>query len=64
MFFFLLDSGGDAEMPDARGRELPRVQVGDVLHDFVEGINVVALHGQSGLVRVEVHLKGNQTMKL
>lgn len=44
-------------MPDARGRELARVQVGDVLHDLVEGINVVALHGQRGLVRVELHLR-------
>lgn len=44
-------------MPDARGRELAGVQVGDVLHDLVEGINVVALHGHRGLVGIELNLK-------
>lgn len=44
-------------MPDARGRELAGVQVGDVLHDLVKGINVVALHSQRGLVGVELHLR-------
>lgn len=43
-------------MPDARGRELAGVQVGDVLHDLVKGINVVALYSQRGLVGVELHL--------
>lgn len=52
----LLDGGGDAEVPDARGRELAGVQVGDVLHDLVKGINVVALYSQRGLVGVELHL--------
>lgn len=45
-------------MPDAGGRELAGVQVGDVLHDLVEGIDVVALHGQRGLVGVELNLRG------
>lgn len=44
-------------MPDARGGELAGVQVGDVLHDLVKGIDVVTLHGQRGLVGVELHLR-------
>lgn len=44
-------------MPDSWGWELARVQVGDVLHDLVKGINVIALHGQRGLVGVELHLR-------
>ncbi|TNN87668.1 hypothetical protein EYF80_002015 [Liparis tanakae] len=40
-------TSGDAEVPDARGRELAGVQVGDVLHDLVKGINVVALHAEA-----------------
>lgn len=49
-------------MPDARSRELAGVQVGDVLHHFVKGINVVALYGQRGLTGVELHLKGGGTV--
>lgn len=44
-------------MPDARGGELAGVQVGDVLHDLVKGINVVTLHSQRGLVGIELHLE-------
>lgn len=51
-------------MPDARSRELAGVQVGDVLHHFVKGINVVALYGQRGLAGVELHLKGDTMIKL
>lgn len=47
-------------MPDAGGRELAGVQVGDVLHDLVEGIDVIALHSQRGLVGVELHLRREQ----
>lgn len=54
----LLDSGGDAKVPDARGWELTGVQVRDMLHDLVEGINVVTLHSQRGLAGVELHLRG------
>ncbi len=57
-FCYLLDCGGDAKVPDARCRELARVQVRDVLHDLVKGINVVTLDGQRGLVGVELHLEG------
>lgn len=51
-------------MPDARSRELAGVQVGDVLHHFVKGINVVALYGQRGLAGVELHLKGGHHDKV
>lgn len=44
-------------MSDARGGELAGVQVGDVLHDLVKGIDVVALHSQGGLVGVKLHLR-------
>lgn len=44
-------------MPDARGGELAGVQVGDVLHDLIKGVNVVTLHSQRGLVGIELHLK-------
>lgn len=60
----LLDGGGDAKVPDARSRELARVQVRDVLHHFVKGINVVALYGQRGLAGVELHLKGGHHDKV
>lgn len=56
--YCLLDGGGDAKVPDARGRELAGVQVGDVLHHFVKGVDVVALDGQRGLAGVELHLNG------
>lgn len=45
-------------MPDARSWELAGVQVGDVLHHFVKGVDVVALNGQGGLAGVELHLRG------
>lgn len=45
-------------MPDARSWELAGVQVGDVLHHFVKGVEVVALDGQGGLAGVELHLRG------
>lgn len=54
----LLDGGGDAKVPDARSRELAGVQVGDVLHHFVKGVDVIALDGQGGLAGVELHLRG------
>lgn len=54
----LLDSGGNAKVPDARGWELTGVQVRDMLHDLVKGINVVTLHSQRGLAGVEFHLRG------
>lgn len=44
-------------MPDARGGELAGVQVGDVLHDLIKGVNIVTLHSQRGLVGIELHLK-------
>lgn len=44
-------------MPDAGCGELPGVQVGDVLHDLLEALNVITLQGQRGLVGVELHLK-------
>jgi len=44
-------------VPDARGGELAGVQVGDVLHDLVEGINVVTLNSQRGLVGVKLNLR-------
>lgn len=43
-------------MPDARSWELAGVQVGDVLHDLVKGINVIAFHSQRRLVGVELNL--------
>lgn len=58
----LLDSGGDAKVPDAGGRELAGVQVGDVLHDLVKGIDVVTLHSQGGLVGVKLHLSEENKM--
>lgn len=45
-------------MPDARSWELAGVQVGDVLHHFVKGIDVIPLYGQGGLAGVELHLRG------
>lgn len=54
----LLDGGGDTKVPDARSWELAGVQVGDVLHHFVKGVNVVSLDGQRGLAGVELHLRG------
>lgn len=53
----LLDGGGDAKVSDARGRELAGVQVGDMLHDLVKGVDVVTFHSQSGLAGVELHLR-------
>lgn len=50
-------------MPDARGWELAGVQVGDVLHDLVKGINVITLDCQGGLVGVELHLREENKMK-
>ena len=44
-------------MSDARRGELPGVQVGDVLHHFVEGVDVLPLHAQGRLVGVELHLR-------
>ena len=49
-------------MPDAGRGELAGVQVGDVLHDLVEGIDVVALYGQRGLVGVELNLRGESKL--
>lgn len=57
----LLDGGGDAKVPDAGSGELAGVQVGDVLHHFVKGVDVVALDGQRGLAGVELHLRGGET---
>lgn len=54
----LLHGGGDTKVPDARSWELAGVQVGDVLHHFVKGVNVVSLDGQRGLAGVELHLRG------
>lgn len=53
----LLDSGGDPEMPDAGGWELAGVQVGDVLHDLIKGIDVVSFHSERGLAGVKLHLR-------
>ena len=58
MYGYLLDGGGDAKVPDTRCGKLARVQVGDVLHDLVKGIDVVSLHGQRGLVGVKLNLRG------
>ena len=44
-------------MPDAGGRELAGVQVGDVLHDLIKGINVITFHSEGGLVGVELDLR-------
>lgn len=50
-------------MPDAGCWELAGVQVGDVLHDLVKGINVVAFHGQRRLVGVEFHLREENKLR-
>lgn len=63
LFCYSLNGGGDSEVSNSWCRELAGVQVGDVLHDLIEGVDVVALHGQSRLVRVELHLRGEQKLE-
>lgn len=51
-------------MPDSRGRELAGVQVRDMLHDLVKGINVIAFHSQRRLAGVELHLREEIKVKI
>lgn len=44
-----LDFGRDFEAPHPRGRELPGVDVGDLLQGAVHVPDVVAFHHQDGL---------------
>lgn len=43
-------------MSDAGRGELPGVQVGDVLHDLLKALNVIALQGDGGLVGIRLNL--------
>lgn len=52
-----LDFGGDLQTPHACRRELPGVDVGDLLQGMVDVPNVIAFHHQDGLRGVEVILE-------
>lgn len=55
-----LDFGRDFEAPHARGRELPGVDVGDLLQGAVDVPDVVTFHHQDGLRGVEVILENSR----
>lgn len=52
-----LHFGRDLQAPHTRGRELPGVDVGDLLEGTVDVPNVVPFHHQDGLRGVEVILE-------
>ena len=55
-----LDFGRDFEVPHARGRELPGVDVGDLLQGAVDVLDVVTFHHQDGLRGVEMVLENSR----
>lgn len=52
-----LDFGRDFQAPHTRGRELPGVNVGDLLEGMVDVPDVITFHHQDGLRGVEVILE-------
>lgn len=55
-----LDFGRDFEVPHSRRRELPGVDVGDLLQGVVDVPDVVTFHHQHGLRGVEVILENSR----
>ena len=54
---FLLYCSGYVQVSDARRRELTRVDVGHLPQSSVHVVQVLALHHQNGLGRVEMELR-------
>lgn len=55
-----LDFGRDFEVPHARSRELPGVDVGDLLQGVVDVPDVITFHHQDRLRGVEVVLENSR----
>lgn len=51
-----LDSGGEAQGPDAGRGKAQSVHVSHVLQGMVEGLHIIPLQGEQGLRGVHVHL--------
>lgn len=59
----LLDSGGDLQAADARCGKLAGVYVGNFPHSCVNVLQILSLHHQNGLSRVEVELGNGRNEK-
>lgn len=55
---YVLDGGGDVQTSRAWGGKLARVDVGNFPDSGVDVLQVLSLHHQDGLGRVEVELQG------
>lgn len=57
---YILDGGGDVQTTGTRRGKLARVDIGNLPDSGVDVFQVLSLHHQDGLGRVEVELQGGE----